>query len=176
MKKKTRTEIILIVMNVLAWITFIGLMVKAGAILTSFVITLTKPEAAKNLYSGLNWYNLRQYDVWYYAGCVTMMAAIAIIQSYTAFLVIKVLSKIKMTNPFTMEIAHKLEAISYLIILSWVAAMIYNGQMEWLAKKVEGLNQNLFSPDFILIAGMLLVFAQIFKKGVEIQSENELTV
>ena len=37
-------------------------------------------------------------------------------------------------------------------------------------------DSTLISGDFIFLAGIVYVFSQIFKKGVEIQSENELTV
>jgi hypothetical protein len=54
--------------------------------------------------------------------------------------------------------------------------MLYNGHAEWLSKRIAGLQENLISGEFILLAGVVFVFSQIFKKGVEIQSENELTI
>ena len=43
--KKTRTEKILKIINVFAWIIFVGTLVKSGIILISFIITLINPEA-----------------------------------------------------------------------------------------------------------------------------------
>jgi|JI10StandDraft_1071094.scaffolds.fasta_scaffold296866_1 hypothetical protein len=176
MSTKTRTETILMIMNVLAWITFIGLMIEAGAILVTYVIGLANPEMVPKLYKGMDWVNLRQYDVWYYTGIITLKAAILILEAYTAYMVIKVLSTIKMTNPFTMEVAKRLENIAYTIILIWVAILIYNGQLKWLAKDVADLEGRALSTDLIIYAGLVFVISQIFKKGVEIQTENELTV
>ena len=176
MSTKTKTETILVVMNVLAWITFIGLMIEAGAILVTFGIGLAKPEIIPRLYKGMDWDNLRQYDVWYYTGIISLKAAILILEAYTAYLVIKVLSTIKMTNPFTMEVAKKLENIAYTLMLVWAASLLYNGQLRWLSKNVAHLEDKILSTDLIIYAGLVFVISQIFKKGVEIQTENDLTV
>lgn len=176
MSTKTKTETILTIMNVLAWITFIGLLIEAGAILVSYGVSTINPEAAKNLYKGLDFYNLRRYDFWHYTGIVSFKAAILIIEAYAAYIVIKVLSTIKIASPFTMSVAQRLEKIAYMLILAWVATLLYNGQLRWLSAEVADLNERQLSVELIFYAGLVFVIAQIFKKGVEIQTENELTV
>jgi hypothetical protein len=104
------------------------------------------------------------------------MIAVLLSEAYIAFLVIKVLSKIKMANPFTLEVSNILERLSYTMLGTWIVAMLYNGHTKWLLKKLPGLAVNLISGEFIFLAGVVFVIAQIFKKGIEIQSENELTV
>lgn len=163
-------------MNVLAWIIFIGLMIEAGAILTTYVIGLAKPEMVSKLYKGMDWHNLRQYDVWYFTGLISLKTAILILEACTAYMVIKVLSTIKMTNPFTMQVAKKLENIAYILILAWVAILLYNGQLKWLSKDVAGLEGKTLSTELIIYAGLVFIISQIFKKGVELQNENDLTV
>ena len=172
----TKTETILVVMNVLAWITFIGLMIEAGALLVTYGVGLANPKIITKLYKGMDWDNLRQYDVWYYTGIITLKAAILILEAYTAYMVINVLSTIKMTNPFTREVAKKLENIAYTLMLVWGAVLIYNGQLKWLSKDVADLEGKMLSTELIIYAGLVFVISQIFKKGVEIQTENELTV
>lgn len=176
MSTKTKTETILTVMNVFAWIVFIGLMIEAGAVLVTYGVSIAYPKAAMNMYKGLDYYSLSQYDFWHYTGIVSLKAAIFIVQAYAAFLVIKVLSAIKMTNPFTMDVAQRLEKIAYTLVLAWGAIVIYNGQLKWLSKDVAGLQEQSISSELIVYAGLVFVIAQIFKKGVEIQTENDLTV
>ncbi|MEO7766322.1 MAG: DUF2975 domain-containing protein [Ferruginibacter sp.] len=173
---KNKTEKLLAVMNVLTWITFIGLLIKSGAILTTYVMSIGNPVGAKNLYMELNLYSLRQFNFWNYTTTVSFLFALAVLEAYTAYLVIKVLSKIKLANPFTIEVSILLEKISHLILGTWVIAMLYNEQIRWLMKRITGLQQNTISGEFIFLAGVVFVMSQIFKKGVEIQSENELTV
>ena len=171
-----KTNSILQVMHVLAWIVFIGLMIQAGAILVSYGVSTVNPEGAKNLYKGLNLYNLRQFDFWHYTGAVSGMVALLGLKAYIAYLVVKVLSKIKLANPFTMEVSKILEQISYFILGLWVLTMLFDAHMAWLSKKVVGMQENMVSGEFIFFAAVVFVFSQIFKKGVELQSETELTV
>lgn len=176
MSTKTQTETILTIMNVLTWIVFIGLMIEAGAVLVSYGVGIINPAAVTKMYKGLDFYGLSQYDFWLYTGIISLKAAILIIEAYTAYIVIKVLSTIKITNPFTMDVAQRLEKIAYMLILAWCAILLYNGQLKWLSKDIAGLQELSLSTDLIIYAGLVFVIAQIFKKGVELQNENELTV
>jgi len=175
MKKRTGT--ILAILNVIAWIAFFGLLIKAGAIVWNYVTSFFVPEAPKNFYKGLNLYDLKQYSYWHFTLVVSFMIVVAVLKAYNAFLITRVLSKIRVKNPFTIDVSNLMEKISYLILGTWVVAMLFNIHMSWLSKRVEGnWDKYMVSGDFIFLAGVIFVFAQIFKKGVEIQTENELTV
>jgi len=54
--------------------------------------------------------------------------------------------------------------------------MLHNSHIGWLAKTLPSMQENYISGEFIFLAGVVFVIAQVFKKGVEIQTENELTV
>src|SRR2546423_14289109 len=122
-------------MNVLSWVTFIGLMIKAGAILISYGVSIWNPEGAKNLYMGQNLYILRQFNFLHYTWAVSFMIALLVLEAYIAYLVIKVLSKIKLANPFTFEVSKVIEKISYFIFGTWILAMLYNVHTTWLLKR-----------------------------------------
>ena len=173
---KTKTERILVVMNVLSWVVFIGLLIQAGATIISYVISLVNPEGAKNLYLGLNLFSLRQSNIWHYNTVVFSMIVLLGCKAYTAYLVIKILSKINLTNPFTIGIALLIEKVSYVILGTWIIAMVANVYNEWLRKSGLSLEVSENSGEFLFLAGVIFIIAQIFKKGIEIQSENELTV
>lgn len=163
-------------MYVLSWIAFIGLLVKTGAIMTSFGVSLYNPEASHNLYKGLSLYDLREHSFWYYTQVVSLMIAFSGLKAYIFYLVIQALSKVNLTNPFTMEVAVLLEKISYVLIGIWAVALLYNAQTEWFAKR-QIINLDHWSTEgFFLMAGLVFIISQIFKRGVEIQAENELTV
>ena len=174
---KKRTGVILTILHVLAWCAYFGLLVKTGIYVWNYVTSFFNPEAPKNFYNGLNLYDLKQYSYWHFTIVVYFMIIIAALETYTAHLVVKVLSKIKIKNPFTIEVSNLIERISYFILSIWVVAMIFNVHMSWLSKRVAGnWEQYKVAGDFLFLAGVIFVFAQIFKKGVEIQTENELTV
>jgi len=151
-------------------------MIEGGAILTSYGISWVNPEAAKNLYLGLNLYNLSKFSFWYYTQSVSFLIVLSIMKSYVSFLVIRTLSKFNLKNPFTTEVAGRLEKISYYAFGTWLVTMLYNAHSTWLMKKTGELNGTWISGEFIFMVGLVYIFSQVFKRGVEIQSENELTV
>ena len=173
---KSRTGTLLKILHVLAWISFIGLLVKAGAILFSYFVSIANVEGSKNLYNGLNLHNLRQHDFGHYTAVVSLLAALELLKAYVAWLVIKVLGTIKLASPFTVEVSNLLEKIAYYIFGTWVLAVLFNAHIKWLSKSIDGLREHMISEEFILLAGVVFVFSQIFKKGVELQQENEMTV
>jgi hypothetical protein len=178
MKIKTQrsAEKLLKIMPTLAWIVFFGFMIEAGAILVSYFISWSKPEGAKNLYNGLNLYDLRQFNFWYYTLSVSFLVALPIMKSWVSFQVIKTLSKFNLKNPFTMEVAMRLEKISLLTLGTWFVTLLSNILTSWLLKITGKLYGNWLSGEFIFMVGLLFIISTVFKRGVEIQSENDLTV
>jgi|UniRef100_UPI0040498638 hypothetical protein len=176
MKPKTKTEQILTVMPILAWVAFVAFMIEAGAILFSYFVSYDSPEAARDLYRGLNLYNLRQLNFWYYTMSISFIVALSLMKSFVSFLVIRTLSKFNLKNPFSEEVASKLEKISYFAFGTWVITMLSNAHTGWLLKITGELHGNWISGEFIFMVGLVFIIAQVFKRGVEIQSENELTV
>lgn len=176
MKSKTKTEQILNVMRVLTWIAFIGFCIKAGAMLFSYVLSYNSPEGARNLYNGLDLYELRQFNFWYYTQVVSILIAFAAMKAYVFYLVIQIFSKISLMDPFKMEVAQKMEQISYVLLGVSVIGMFSRGHAGWLLD-ITGKDYTLaFTGEFFFMAGLVFVISQIFKRGVELQSESDLTV
>lgn len=173
---KTTTGQILMVLKVLAWVAFIGYAIEAGAIILSFLVSLANSEAARNLYKGLDLYDLSQLDFLQYAGSVSFLVALAIMKSSVWYLVIKTLTRINLENPFKMKVARLLEQISYSLLGIWIVGMISSGYAAWLEKTTGQAFGTEVSGEFIFVAGVVFVISQVFKRGVEIQTENELTV
>ncbi len=175
---KTNTETILTVLKVLAWIVFIGLCINCGSQIIAFILGFVKPEWAQNMYNvDQNWFRLKGEGVWVYVGAMSLIIAVSAFKAYIWYILIELLSKLNLESPFTMEVAKKLESIAYQLLVVWIASSVANGFFEGLEKqgmtsiaKLEDANQ------FIFIAGIVFVISQIFKRGIEMQEENELTV
>jgi hypothetical protein len=91
---KTTNLTILRVMNILFWLAFIGLCIKTGAILISFAVSLfINSEGAKDLYLGLNLFDLYSYNKLYYISTVSLIAAITGLKAFVAYLMISNISK-----------------------------------------------------------------------------------
>lgn len=175
-KTQTRTQQILTVMKILSWVAFFLFAIEAGAILFSYIISVISPEAARDFYHGLNLYNLRQLNVWYFTNTVSFMVALSAMKSYISFLMIKILSGINLTSPFKTETVVRLEKISYVFFGMWLVAMISAGWAAWLMKLTGEMHGTYTSGESIFVAGLVFIVSQVFKRGVELQSENELTV
>ncbi|RYY41607.1 MAG: DUF2975 domain-containing protein [Chitinophagaceae bacterium] len=173
---KIKTEILLQVMHVLAWIVFIGILINAGTLLVTWGLSFNRPEAARNLYNGLNLEPARAYDFGHYSVLVLMRVVVAVFEALTAWTLLKVLADIKLASPFRIEIAKLLQRMSAFIFLGWIAAMEHNSYSTWLRTKVPTLDNPPIATNVIFIAGIVFILAQVFRKGVELQTEAELTV
>lgn len=176
MENYTRTKQILQVMYVLTWIAFVGLMIETGAILVSYVVSCINPATAENMYKDLNLEELREISIWQFTLSVSYMLAVSGMKAFVLFLVIKALSKVNLANPFTVEVVAILERISYILLGIWIVAVINNEHADWLMKRTGIESKTLSSEEYIFMAGLVFIISQVFKRGVEIQSENDLTV
>lgn len=177
MQMTAKTSFILKFMNVLFWIVFIGLCIKTGSILISFFVSLfVNSDGAKNLYLGLNYFDLFTFDKLHYVFIVSFLISLTALKAYIAYLVVRVFTNFKLTRPFNTNVTVLIFKISYVAFQAGILAIIANGYTEWLAKKGLEISQNWGSGEILFFAGVIYVLAQVFKKGTEIQTENELTV
>lgn len=128
------------------------------------------------MYHGLDLHKLRQFNFWYYTQSVSFMVAFEAKKALVLFLVIKALSKVNLSNPFQISVVRILETISYVLIGTWFIAVTYNAYSRWLIKIAGFYQEKWAAEEFFFVAGLVFIISQVFKRGVEIQDENELTV
>lgn len=170
-----KTEKILKIMKFFSWFAFIGLMIKAGAILVTYLLSINNVEVAKNLYEGINLFEYRNHSFVHYSFIVGYKILLFIIEAYIAYLVIKLLQKLNIKQPFNIHVQKYMHQISVGIFYLWVLAIVHNTHMQLIGKK-HNFELYLFSSDFVFLSIIIFIFAQIVKRGIDIQSENELTI
>lgn len=164
-------------MNVVFWIVFIGLCIQTGAILISFIVSLfVNPEGAKNLYLGLNLSHLYSFDKRHYVSVVSLIIALTALKAYIAYLVVKIFLRFNFAKPFNATASSLISQISHVALGTGVVAFLATGYTKWLMKKGVAVPISWESSEFLFLAGIIFIIAQVFRKGIEIQSENELTV
>lgn len=178
---KQSTPTILIILHVIAWITFIGFCIKTGALIFSTIVSLfINPAGASDLYLGLDLSNLSDYDKWHYGSLVSLVIFISGLQAYIFYLLIKIFMKLNLVQPFSKEIAKLITNISFTAIQIAILHIFTNGYIKWLSKReviIPSLQDYLGgASEFLLLGGIIFVIAQIFNRGLEIQAENELTI
>jgi hypothetical protein len=170
------TEQILKIMHVIAWIAFIGLTVQAVAILISYVVSWSNPVAAKDLYMSMDLYAVLHHNFVYYTQMVSFVVAILCIKAYVVYIIIDILSKVSLKSPFTIEVANQLETMSYVLLGVWLVSKLQDQHTRWLIKNAVAIERASVADEYIFIAGLVFIISKIFVRGIEIQSENELTV
>src|SRR5258706_12164868 len=146
-KLKTRTEGVLTILNILAWIAFLGFMIEAGGVLVSYGISYIHPDAARNIYMGLNLYNVSQFSFWHYTLSVLLLVTLSGMKAFVFFLATKILSKVNLMNPFKIEVAQLLQRISYVLLGTWRMAMLANAHTGWLLKETGELHGDWVSTE-----------------------------
>jgi Protein of unknown function (DUF2975) len=166
--------------SIVAWFLFIGLCLEAGALLVNFVFSLFKPEIVKNLYQKLDLSQLYYRSKWIYFSMYIFVLLISFLKAYLFYVVIVLIDKIDLSKPFSSFVSKQILRISYVTffigILSFIASEVNKNLLRH-DYEVSGLNQFwIDSQAFVLMSAIVYIIGTIFKKGVEIQNENDLTV
>ncbi|MCH7405050.1 DUF2975 domain-containing protein [Belliella aquatica] len=170
----------LMFITVVIWIIFIGLCIKAGVLMFTFTYSLFKPVVSQNLYEGLNLNTLQDNHFWYYVATLSLLILVSVLKAYIFYLMIKVFLKINLVHPFSNEITKLISKIGAVAIQTGISIIIASSYIEWVGKRFEqSIPVGGFlgsSLEYIFMGAIVYAIAQVFKRGVEIQSENELTI
>ena len=178
---KTKSTYVLKFLNVIAWVVFLGLCIKAGALLYSFWVSMHLNEiAAKNLYRGLNLFELKAVNEIGYATLVIGIVAIIIAQALLFYTVIQIFRKINLISPFHESISKlikKMALFSLIIGLLSALAMAYSEQFGVKGMYFPHLSEHIGQGSaFLFFSGILYFIHQLFLRGIALQQENELTI
>ena len=175
-----RNNFVFTALHIVAWIIFVGLCIEAGGLIVNFFFSLFKPEFVQNLYQKLDLTEMYNNSKMAFFGIYSFIIFISALKAFLFYIVIRLMHKIDLTKPFSTYVSNQILQISYYTLsiglFSYMARqltknLIHHGFV------TDSLNQ--FWADsqaFILMGAVIYVIATIFKKGVDIQNENDLTV
>lgn len=170
-----KTEKILVILRVLAWITLVGYAVNFASQLFRFgwkILSQTSPGSAENMTS-----SIAQHNLWDYVQVMSFTLVLSGMFVYLWYWVTKLLSGMSLSNPFTIEVAKKLEGIAYILLNIWVISMIGNQVTRHIALNIDSTWDVVqVSTEFLLIAGIIYIISQVYKHGVSLQQEQDLTI
>ena len=162
-----KNDFILDVLNVLAWIIFVGLCIDAGFLVYKFIFSLFNPTAAQNQSP-------------HFRGVMSFAVAISMLKAYLFYLVVKIFMKLNLVKPFTIEIAKLIEKISYeAFTIAIVSIIAHQYTKRFIQSDYDVSHLEKYWNDtvaFLMMAAIIFVISQIFIKGLELQNENDLTV
>lgn len=167
-------------LRIVAWVVFVGLCVQAGGLIVNFFFSLYKPEVVPRLYEKLDLSEMYEKSKYAFYSMYNLIIGIALLKAVLFYQVILLMHKLDLSNPFNPEVAKRILRLSHFTLA--IGLISYAGRQ--LAKNfmhkgfsVGDLNQ--FWSDsqaFILMGAVIYIIATIFNKGVELQTESELTV
>lgn len=168
------------ILKIVAWIIFVGLSIEAGGLIVNFIFSLTNPEFVGNLYQKLDLSDLYERSQWAFYSMYSFILSIAILKAVLFYYVVMLVSKIDLLNPFSSFVSRQITQISYFTLtIGLLSSLAQQSAKNLLHRGFNTDNLNQFWADsqaFILMAAVVYIIAIIFKKGVAIQNEIDLTV
>ncbi len=180
MEIKISTNQMLKILYVVSWILFVGVSVEAGSFIFNIIFTMAVNPINANHF-GLA--GLYEYDHGYFVVILSLMSIAAMLRATMFYSIVKILhdKKLDMSQPFNNEVKRFILNVSYLALGIGLFSNWGVNYTAWLVDKGVKMpditSLRLGGADVWLFMGItLLVIAQIFKRGIEIQEENDLTI
>lgn len=173
-------NVIFIILKIFAWIIFVGLSIESGGLIVNFIYSIFKPEVVSKLYNKLDLSEMYEKSTTAFYMMYSFILAISVLKSVMFYIVIMLVTKLDMSNPFNGYVSRKILQISYFTFSIGLLIYLAKESSKHLSKRgfdVSMINQ--FWGDssaFILMGAVIYMIALIFKKGIELQNENDLTV
>ena len=171
-----KTEKILSFLKIISWIIFIGISMTTISLIIAFILSFTNSDLNEYFTVEENWYNLKEKSNGLYVKAMSFNIGFCIVHAYIWFLAVRLFSKLDLKNPFTLNISNKIELIAYQYIALGILSIVGNKIFSELLRQFEIKFEFSFDAGYIFMAGIIYIISQIFKRGIEIQQENELTV
>lgn len=175
---KTQTESVLDVLRIVALIAHVGAIVIMSIQIAAFVLSFLNQDLPMTISdTPMKLTELRHNHLVEYVFAMSFNLVMAVLNVQVWGQVKDALTQINLKNPFSIKVAKILERIGYILFSIWLVGAIGEGYINYLSKTIGGLDSNL-EIDFVYLfnAGIVYIISQIFRRGVELQEENELTV
>lgn len=177
---ETKTKRILTITNIVVWIVFVLLCFKTGVILSSYFVSLYFQNGIEKMYLVLDLTDLYRFDLTHYSTIMWLIALVWGLQAFLFYLLIKILMQLNIKHPFNTDVAVLISQISYVAFGIGAFTVGTAFYCQWLTEQgvtLPDLSEYVSgATEFFLLGAIVFIIAQIFKRGIEIQSENELTV
>ncbi|MCU0402718.1 MAG: DUF2975 domain-containing protein [Algoriphagus sp.] len=174
------TDLVIKFLHVISWIIFIALCYQAGALVFNYAFMQFRVFPPENQYLILDLSQLFVQDEFLFGLLFTIAIGITALKAYTFYLITQIFAYLNLHKPFSREIASLISKISYYIFVVGIVGAIASGIHQDLANQGYPVQNAMEYWDdysaFLMMSAVVFVIAQVFKKGLEIQAENDLTV
>ena len=184
MEIKISAKTTLLILHVISWIIFVGLSIDATGLLTKTIATLTlNPDDAAKFWKSIDLTEVYKVNETQYIMLTSIIIIVAFLKAILFYCIIRIFlnKNFNIATPFN-EIFKKF--ILTLVYLSFGIALFSSWGTK-LTNQLSSYGLKLQDNEELHIDGggvwlfmtiILFVIAQIFKKGIELQKENDLTI
>lgn len=168
------------ILHIVSWIIFIGLCIQTGTLLFNYFYSLFNPIASHNLYLGLNLSELYNSNKNSYTHLFVIIILLSALKAIVFYFIIKLFLKLNLIKPFNIAVTDMIMNISYVTLaigLFGIYVKYYTESIIHSGIDLSTINRFLVDSEaYLFMSAIIYVIALIFKKGIELQSENELTI
>ncbi|MCU0433509.1 MAG: DUF2975 domain-containing protein [Bacteroidia bacterium] len=176
----SKSNLILKILKFVIWIIFIGLCVQTGTLLFNYIYSLFNPIATHNLHLGLNLSALYNASPALYSLLFLFIIAVSAAKSFTFYLLIVLFKKLNLSSPFSPEVSQGIMRISFSVLsVGLLGLMTHIISKICIRRNIELATSGTYWNDYtayLLLAAVVFLIAGIFRKGIELQHENDLTI
>jgi len=176
---KIKTETILTVSKYLALLGGVGCSILWGSQLVTLIASFINPEWAKHTYQvDLNLYGIREHSIGFYVCAMILTISVSVLKALFWYKIFELLSELKLQTPFSREVVIKLERMAFIMFSVWMISSIFWKTYTFYLTQATGIQLPIRNTDdeYLFMAGIIYIISQIFKRGIELQEENQLTV
>ena len=178
------TDFLLKALHIISWFIFVGVSIDAGGVLSNTIYAIfINAELSSHFWGYIDLSKLYQSNQVLFVILTSIMSIVTVLKAVLFYIIIKIFTdkKINLSNPFTQALGKYLYGITYCALGIGLFSKWGGDLLKWIANQNINMplieNLKLAGADVWLLMGfVMLVFAIIFKKGIELQSENDLTV
>jgi hypothetical protein len=166
--------------QVICWLIFAGYCSQTGSLLFNYIFSLFKPIATHNLHLGLDLSELYLKSKVIYTLVFIIITTISALKAYIFFIALKLFKSLNIAKPFSENVSAIITKITYYTLSIGIISIIAQELVSRLTDK--GYNVRLVERywddggAYLVMTAILFAIALIFKKGIELQNENDLTV
>lgn len=172
-----KTTHLLSVMKVLTWFALIFIVFNTiNVIIALFFSIFTDTIGSKAILNGFNFNDLKEHGNAIHIFGIFLVLGFHLLRIYTFYLILKIMNNLKIEHPFNEDIAKLISLISYVTFGLGFLAIIGSRFEKYLLSKQIMIDIDWNTIDYMYLAGVIFIIALVFKRGIEIQTENELTV
>lgn len=184
MKSTPLNKFLHIGMLVLSWLIFIGLCMELfGLLFYGIMKNVLTPESAGKIWTIVDINALYQADKGWFGVMMLFITIVAALKVVMFYLILQLLhhKTLDLSKPFSEVMSRFVKRLAFLALGIGLFSNWGYSYAEWLISTgytlPSLLDIKLLGADIWLFMGIvLLVIAHMFKRGMEIQMENELTI